>query len=415
MMKRSPAAATKRFLRWGVAIPLAILGSPASAQMAERPVPIGELEAKCGLDPDIMAGIERYFLPTRPFVVFRNGNYCWRSGGASAISHLTPIEVFSSTKTYGAILVGAVSARSSMRDTSRLTDWLSPAELARLAPRVNRNATVAHVLSMTGHSANLSHGMKSAWSYDATGVREINVLIPLMDRVIEREPARFEGARTIKEFSAILLRKLGMTRTNWPGFTIGSSMYSTSADLARLGELVLRKGMWNGEKILDEQYTYRMTHAAFEDSSTSYGYLTYVNADANNAGRSRDSKCSPYARWARYPHAPFYEASNSNGGYPFADPAQDIGVAWSQGMNSSTFTVHRGLDMVIGSSISVNGMVTRLVDVEGTSQNWIWDNIRPALVANLPQFAGDEAAFCAAYRAGLWSQARSPWSAEASL
>jgi CubicO group peptidase (beta-lactamase class C family) len=394
-----------------------LLGTGAQAQIASEPIPVSQLQEKCGLDPDIMAGVDRYFFQGRPFVVYRNGYFCWRSSGATAALHQLPVEVFSSTKTFGAMLVGAVIARSSLRDSSPLTDWLTPAELSLYAPSINQRATVAHVLAMTAWSKDLAYGRKEPWTYDAAGLREINVLIPLMTRVIQREPERFEGARDVQQFAARFLKKLGMTQTTWPGFSIALSLQSTSADLGRLGELVLRRGVWNGERIIDEQYLYRMTHAAFSDSTTGYGYLTYINAAANNTGLglTYDSQCAPYARWSSYPHAPFFEAPNSNGGYPFSDPAQDIGLVWSQGAAYSTFAVHRGLDMVLGSSISAPSIVSGLQDVEGTNQNWLWNNVRPALLAGLTEFGNSEAAFCSVYRTGKWSQTRSPWSAGASL
>jgi hypothetical protein len=59
---------------------------------------------------------------------------------------------------------------------------------------------------------------------------------------------------------------------------IGYSMHSSVEDMSRLGLLILRKGGWEGRQLLSERFVYRMTHPAFEDTNTGYGYLTQLNA-----------------------------------------------------------------------------------------------------------------------------------------
>src|SRR5687768_5375935 len=119
-----------------------------------------------------------------------------------------------------------------------------------------------------------------------------------------------------------------MRDSSWPGEVIGGTMVSSQEDLARMGLLLLRRGMWNGKRLLAERYVYRMTHAAFEDTNTGYGYLTYSNAERNwvYSTGTADTQCMPYTTWPNYPHAPTFEAPNDNGGSPFNNVAHDIGV-----------------------------------------------------------------------------------------
>lgn len=387
-----------------VALPSLVAASPAAAAEATRVaddpgtdpwerVPRDDLAERCGLDPDLMEAAD-VVLASTPYTVVRYGQLCWTGGYPSGSEQ--PYQVWSITKTFGAVLVGAVAARSSLDDTDPVTEWLDESEFGE----VNPDATIAHILAMTATEEDLSHGEKGPWEYDTFGDREIDLLLEVVNRVIEAEPENFPGISDAVEFAQQeILDPLGTTSTTWPGETIAGGMVSSPEDLARLGLLILRRGQWDGEQVLDERYAYRMTHPAFEDTNTGYGYLTYINAHSNwtySTGTS-DLLCAPFGTWPSYPHAPFFEAPDDNGGSPFDDEAHDIGVAYAFGAGGQRIAVHRGLDLVITVRDST---VSTDEDDPGTFEGHksVWAEIRPALVALDPTFAGDEEAFCEAYQ-----------------
>lgn len=271
----------------------------AAADPGARPwvqVPRDRVAAECGLDPALM---ERASLqmPHTPFTVVRRGRLCWTGGWPGGTT--TPYSVNSITKTMGGILVGMVAHRSTrLRDTDLVSEWLTPAERGAINPR----ARIAHVLAMTATKPDLRSGKKGAWAYDTFGDREINTLLTVMQKAIAKEPARFGGARTVQEFAQReLFDRLGMRDSSWPGASIGASLTSTPEDVARMSLLLLRRGVYDGRRLMSEQYAYRMTHPSFEDTNTGYGYLTYVNADRGwtySTGTS-DRRCSPYGTWPR--------------------------------------------------------------------------------------------------------------------
>jgi CubicO group peptidase (beta-lactamase class C family) len=390
-----------------------VSSDPARAFAAEpstllaEPVARDQVADVCGLDPDRMVAADLLLAPN-PYVVLRYGHLCWQGG--HPVGHVEPLPVFSVTKTFGAILVGAVAARSSLDDTTRLTDWLDEDELGA----VNPDATVAHVLAMTATDPDLSAGNRERWTYDTFGDREIDLLVEVMDRVIAAEPDGFDGADDSVEFAQqAIFDVLGMEDTSWPGGSIAAGMVSTPQDMARLGELLLRRGRWGRATVLEEDFAYRITHPSFEDSNTGYGYLTYVNAADNwyYSTGTPDDHCSSYGSWPSYPHAPFFEMPDPNGGTPFPVPApNDIGVVWAAGAGGQRLVVHRGLDLVIAVRDSV--VSTDPTDpgiFEGHKS--VWTAIRPALVALDPVFAGDEDAFCEAYRRSDHApDLREPWS-----
>ena len=357
------------------------------------PVPRDRVAAECGLDPELLEQASLQMTQT-PFTVVRYGKLCWTGGYPTGYDE--PYQVWSITKTFGALLVGMVARRSSLDDTDRITQWVPRDQLGDINPR----ATVAHVLAMTSTKEDLRYGKKGAWSYDTAGTREINVLVDVMNRVIKKEPAAFPGVSNAKEFAEKeLFAPLGMRDSSWPGQSIGGTLVSSQEDLARMGLLILRRGKWNGRRLLAERYVYRMTHPAFEDTNTGYGYLTYTNAAQGwtySTGTS-DTNCSPYSTWPSYPHAPFFEANSDLGGSPFRRANYDVGLTWAAGAGGQRISVHRGLDLVItvrDDAASVDG------DQPGAFEGHkrVWDLVRPALVALDPVFAGDEAAFCKAYK-----------------
>lgn len=372
------------------------------------PVPRNQVAETCGLDPDLLDAVAPQLALT-PYTIVRYGQLCWSDGYPGGTT--SPYNVYSITKTFGAILFGMVASRSSLSDTDSAARWIPQAALGDINPA----ATLAHILAMTSTSKNLNTGMKDAWSYDTTGSREINTLIGVMNRVIELEPDAFPGVRNVKEFAEKeLFHPLRMTQSSWPGDSMGSGLVSTVDDMSRLGLLLLRKGRWNEKQLLNESFVYRMTHPAFEDTNTGYGYLTQMNADKNwtYSTGTPDQNCSPYATWPIHPHAPFYEVPDNYGGSPFGS-GYDIGLVWAAGTGGQKISVHRGLDLVITVRDDALDPQADALAGEGLFEGHkrVWRLIRPALLAHDPVYAGDEAGFCASYQRSEYApDLISPWS-----
>jgi hypothetical protein len=371
-----------------------------------------QVAAACGLDPGLLDEIAPHLMLT-PYTIVRYGQLCWSGGYPGGTT--TPYEVYSITKTLGAILFGMIASRSSLSDTDSVSAWIPSERLGEINPA----ASLAHILAMTSTKADLRYGMKGEWSYDASGDREINVLVDVMNLAIAREPDAFPGVANVKELAEReLFAPLGMRQTSWPGENIASTLVSTVEDMSRLGLLLLRKGRWDGKQLLDESFVYRMTHPAFEDTNTGYGYLTQMNAERgwSYSTGTADRECSPYSTWMRYPHAPFFESPDANGGSPF-EPHYDIGLVWAAGALGQKISVHRGLDLVItvrDDILDVTGIDFFAGEGLFEGHKRVWRLIRPALVALDPVYSGDEAGFCNAYRRSAYApDLISPWSSGA--
>ena len=318
-------------------------------------------------------------------MVVRYGKLCWEGGYPTGSTD--PYRVFSVTKTMGGLLTGMVASRSELDDTDPVTEWIDARGHGRRSTPRRRSPTCWRWRRPTRTCPTAA---RRSWTYDLDGSREINKLVGVMDKAIAQEPERFPGATTAAEFAAKeLFAPLGMEDSSWPGEQIGGNMISSVRDMAKMGELILQRGRYDGRQILDEEYVYRMTHPSFEDSNTGFGYLAYANALENEvySTGTADDECAPYTRWPEYPHRPFMEAPDPNGGFP-GEQQHDIGVVWAAGAGGQKMAVHRGLDLVIAvrdDNVSV-GESEPVGTFEGHKN--IWNAIRPALVAMDPVYAG---------------------------
>ena len=349
-----------------------------------------QVQDVCRLDPELLQQV--VMRQDQSFAIVRYGRLCFVSGENASdgpgVSHL-----FSATKTLGALLTGAVMyqtrdlPRSSasmggpLLEWDRMDKWIDLTTLPSRG-RVNPDATVAHVLGMVGYSDDLSFGQKRH-RYDADGSREINYLIRAIDNVVQQDPQRF-GADAV-EVKDQLFAKLGFEDSNWDVDFFGYSWYGSLLDMARLGLLALHGGIYNGERLVDSEYIYNMTHPAFEDGSTRYGYLTWLNGGT----------CQPRAIHASYPHG-ISEASDCADGN--CDQDNDVGVWSAIGAGGQYIVGHRGLDMVV------------------VGKNWgsgggeeLFDLVLPSIVAADPRFMGDQEAFCEAYARGAYAPDLVKW------
>jgi hypothetical protein len=359
-------------------------------------VPPEALIAECGLDLEVLETIDA----TVPYsyAIVRYGKLChefYRDDmpGPNELAHN-----FSATKTLGATVVGRAAMMSAdlprqLHDTDRMDAWVDDITF-------NPDARVAHVLAMVGFNESLEFGQRR-FAYDAVGTREINRLGDVVEAVIAQEPEHFGGATTTGEFAQReIFDRLGMRRSVWPGEVFGISWSSNIRDMARLGLLLVHDGVWDQQRLLGKEWVYNMTHPAFEDANTAYGYLTWLASNANYFLPGIDinfqiplGKCEPAAIWREFPHT-LSESTDCNydGAYSCLQ-SYDVGAFAAAGAGGQLIVGHRGLDLVL---------VTRNAG-DIAFVNTPWDLIRSALIKHDPVYPGDEEAFCEAYRAGEYA------------
>lgn len=378
-------------------------------------VPRDDVARECNLDPDLLDAAEPS-MSRSPYVIVRYGKLCWAGGDQEYA--VETLNTNSASKTFGALLFGLISGRTDVDELTPISDWHLPGDQSvdiiatgLTQPPANPTALMYHALTSTGHNPVLDYGLRTPWSYDAVGYRGMNSLVPIMDKIVQANPDAFPGSTSALDVArAELFAPLGMAASDWDGVVIAHTWNSNVYDMARLGLLMLRDGRWGEQQLVDPEYVHNMTHPQIEDVHTGYGYLTWLNAAEGVAALfdfKTDQECSPYAGWQEYPHAPTFEAPDDNGGAPFHENA-DVGVFWADGAGGQFIYVHPGLDLVIvvrddeaAQEGDPDAEARGSDNPTGLEFHRMWRLIRPALVAMDPVYAGDEEAFCEAYRSGV--------------
>ena len=365
-----------------------------------QPVPRDQVISRCGLDPDLLDAADAQV--ARPYAVIRYGQLChfYYPEGSDP-----PGEVFSTTKTLGALTTGIAVYETRdlprngpktgpLSDADRVDYWLDSFTF-------NPDAHIAHVLAMLAQNDDLSFGERT-YTYDIFGTVQINRLSDVIRAAIAQDAERLGG--NVEQFARrFLFEPLGMADSTWTGHDANKvfafTWVSTVLDMARVGLLILHDGVWSDARILSADWTYKMTHPSFEDANTAYGYLTWLNSDSNfTQGLAPGPKvqgpidpCAPVAVWPEYPHG-LSEATSCNYDPPYvcSDPL-DVGMWFAAGLGGQYIVGHRGLDLV---------MVVK--NSPGNAAD-LWAAVRPALVALDPQHRGDERSFCADYAAGTYA------------
>ncbi|MGH7434135.1 MAG: hypothetical protein ACRENE_00505 [Polyangiaceae bacterium] len=378
-------------------------------------VPADQVRDVCKLDPAALAAAEKAF--DVPWAIVRYGRLCYQH---KAIG-FTPAEAWSTTKTLGAVAVGAVAYETRglpstgrktgpLADTDRVDQWLD-------AFTYNKDAQVAHVMAMVAASPSLALGQRTM-TYDTIGTTQINSLSDIANAAIAQAPSML-GANLEDFTQKFVFEPLGMTHSTWSnGAATKTFAYSWTTDvldMARIGLLLMNGGVWSGRRVVDADWVYRMTHPSFEDANTGYGYLTWLNAssnwtlggipgamvtpDANGRfqGAYSPGPCAPVSLYKTHPHG-LSDSPDCNYAAPYiCAQTYDVGVWQAVGLAGQVIQGHPGLDLVI---------VARQVTPSGTGPDapkMVWDALKGAVIAADPRFGGDESGFCAAYGANAYA------------
>jgi hypothetical protein len=380
------------------------------------PVPESEVLARCHLDPKKLAEADAKL--GKPWAIVRYGLLCHEHKSAG----MTPSEAWSTTKTLGATVAGAVAFRTRglvatgpktgpFRDDDPVKKWVDHVSY-------NPQARVAHVLGMVAHNDDLSLGNKEM-RYDATGVAQINSLSDMLNAVLKQDSARL--GTDLEQFTRrFVFGPLGITDSKWTSGRAGKvfafSWVTTVRDMARIGLLLLHRGVWSGQRLVDTDWIYRMTHPSFEDANTGYGYLTWLNSSSNftyggiigpPSGRQQRAQlpgpCAPVAVHATHPHGAS-DSPDCNYAPPYTcEQPLDVGVWQAIGLGGQLIQGHPGLDMVIVARDITPVPFGAQLGTGNAAPAIVWDAVRPAIVAADPTFAGDDAGFCAAYGSNTYA------------
>jgi CubicO group peptidase (beta-lactamase class C family) len=255
-----------------------------------------------GMDPARLSELVRYAQgrasELQSILVIRHGKivlekYFGLTGASS------PHYLASATKSFTSALVGIAIDKGLIAGVdARVLDFFPGRAFANTDER-KRNIRIRDVLSMS-----------SGLDWPQYGPNNINNKLNvapnwvqfILDRPMAKEPGvtwnysqgdahlvsalitRVAGRSTLDFAREYLFEPLGMGEVGWfedpQGITLGcAAMSLTSRDMARLGLLYLNKGVWNGHRVVSEQWieeSWKPRFAYPHGPDTYYGYFWWI-------------------------------------------------------------------------------------------------------------------------------------------
>lgn len=202
------------------------------------------------------------------FVVIRHGVLVYEEyfGQRSYETRLKwHYDIASVTKTIAALVVGVAITNGLFSVEDLITDWI-PNPAKGIVP----GSKIKHILTQTSETEPAGTNFK----YNSD--EEVNTLGKIIT-VASGIPSK-EYAQTN------LFQPLGVHNYSWgeivasmTDLPIGYGMKISSRDAAKLGQLMLNKGKWNGKQFISEQFLNEMVKPSFLDVNSGYGYLVWLN------------------------------------------------------------------------------------------------------------------------------------------
>jgi Beta-lactamase class C and other penicillin binding proteins len=185
----------------------------------------------------------------------------------------------SAGKTLTATMVGIAEQENHLNINDKVSDYLGHGWTS--LPLAKENLiTNKHLLSMTSGLEDIDNGdcvEPECLTYKAdAGTRWAyhNVYVKLQDVVADAVSTTYSSY-----FNTKLRDKIGMNGA-WIQSGNNSVYWSTTQSMARFGLLMLNKGKWNNEVILNENYFNAATNTS-QDINLGYGYLWWLNGKSN--------------------------------------------------------------------------------------------------------------------------------------
>lgn len=290
--------------RNGLGCALGQKGRPDDISFSSRQTPAAT-ELSVSINPDVQTAVDAFFkdvplvnnAPNRGVVVLQNGKIVGE-GYAQGFTKDTRQQSWSMAKSVTQALVGTAVKEGwlSLEDRALMPNWQGDDPRAQITLndmlRMNSglhfvedyadaNSTVSQMLfgsrDMGGRAAQeaLEHSIGTHWYYSSGTSNIVSKYL--------RENIEATGEDYHHYPANALFDKIGVSsavfETDAAGTFVGSSfLYATARDWARMGQLYLNDGVWNGERILPEGWV-DYTKSPAMDTTPYYGAHWWLNQD----------------------------------------------------------------------------------------------------------------------------------------
>lgn len=244
--------------------------------------------------------IEDYKVNMHSFIMVRNGNIIAESYAKNFDENFMH-RIYSSSKTFVAMAVGYAITNGVMKLTDKIVDLLKN-YIHTDTHRWMKETTVHDALTMSlGHTGN-TVPPENPRTWIKNNLNNSKFYCPPGTRFIYNSGAELMAA-AIKEVTGMefldylrpVLDKLGISKDVWCVKNQediswgGSGVIITLRDFAKFGEMVLNKGLVNGEQLIDREFMELATSKRIFNCVTNnysplknggYGYLMWITPEA---------------------------------------------------------------------------------------------------------------------------------------
>ena len=198
----------------------------------------------------------------------------------------------SATKSITSILIGIALDKGLIKDENQNLFVLMPEYFDQTVDKRKKEITLKHILTMSAGFDWNNFGGKWRNGWDKS--KEPNEFL-IQEVPLRNEPGkvwnynsalshllsglirRFSGMSTLSFAKQNLFEPLGIKKHRWQRAADGNEMgnselFLSSRDLAKIGQLFLQNGFWNGKKIVSENWIRKSTQKYFDGFPQIGGY-----------------------------------------------------------------------------------------------------------------------------------------------
>lgn len=253
----------------GVAQTPTALATGADVASLERVTPDGRLTDAM---EDYLRGAKEQNLNIQSVMVLQHGKVLyeqWLNGGDARMPHV----LNSVSKTFTSAAVGLAIDEGLLSLNDKLISFF-PDELPASVSKNLKKVTIRHLLTMNcGHDTEpqrkgdgrswvetflawpVQHKPGTYYCYNSMGTYMLSAIVQ-----------KVTGQKVVDYLQPRLFEPLGIEAPRWDvspeGINCGGwGLYLKTEDLAKMGQLLLQKGKWNGRQVLPKKYVTAMTKA----------------------------------------------------------------------------------------------------------------------------------------------------------
>lgn len=182
----------------------------------------------------------------------------WRETNASTQHDLNSV-----AKSMMGFVIGVLQESGTISIDDKVSAYLAAGWSQ--SPNTEADITIRHLLTMTsGLNEDLQYVGRpgEVWRYSHAAYKILYDVIKAAT-----------GGSARDYFGDVLFSKIGMKNYTWTGLDLSSS----GREIAKFGLMILNKGVWNGEKIINDDGYFSEMLTSTQSLQEAYGYLWWIN------------------------------------------------------------------------------------------------------------------------------------------